>query len=276
MCKYRSTVFLILSLFILCAMLLACDTDFQTPPLSNTVTGTYKPETTEMIPPAESETLPPQMTDTEPTTTEPLITEDTVTETEESTAGVDPIYSYSLDIERNDLMIFDGAGYDYGYVNAIRPGNYTIIEEKVDTEGNIWGKLKSGAGWINVSLALETNARLLPVSVGIFNPILLGEGEHHTFVKDDTAPAIALLFRASETLTNVRFSSLDFDTDTYRVVKEHYTLPTLTEDKPLMIKTEFYGDLTTYGLTFIDTNGNERHYAIYISGRNGAIMMSEY
>jgi uncharacterized protein YgiM (DUF1202 family) len=48
---------------------------------------------------------------------------------------------------KTDLNIRSGAGTDYPVVGVIKDnGTYTII----DTSGN-WGKLKSGAGWINIS-----------------------------------------------------------------------------------------------------------------------------
>lgn len=48
---------------------------------------------------------------------------------------------------KTDLNIRSGAGTDYPVVGIIKDnGTYTIT----DTSGN-WGKLKSGAGWINIS-----------------------------------------------------------------------------------------------------------------------------
>ena len=48
---------------------------------------------------------------------------------------------------KTDLNIRSGAGTDYPVVGCIKDnGTYTIV----DTSGN-WGKLKSGAGWINIS-----------------------------------------------------------------------------------------------------------------------------
>ena len=45
------------------------------------------------------------------------------------------------------LNIRKGPGTEYDIVGAIKDhGKYTIVE----TKGN-WGKLKSGAGWINCS-----------------------------------------------------------------------------------------------------------------------------
>jgi hypothetical protein len=49
------------------------------------------------------------------------------------------------------VQIFSEPSYDGKFVQAIGlDGVYTIVEESVDTDGSYWGKLKSGAGWINL------------------------------------------------------------------------------------------------------------------------------
>ena len=48
-------------------------------------------------------------------------------------------------VKINDLNIRKGPGTNYDRIKYINPGIYTIVE----VQGN-WGKLKSGAGWINL------------------------------------------------------------------------------------------------------------------------------
>ena len=47
----------------------------------------------------------------------------------------------------SDLRIRAGAGLSYVSKGYIKPGKYTIVEER-DADGLTWGRLKSGAGWI--------------------------------------------------------------------------------------------------------------------------------
>lgn len=55
--------------------------------------------------------------------------------------------SFKVKINVPALNIRSGAGTDHKIVGVIRDkGTYTIVEEK-----SCWGKLKSGAGWINLS-----------------------------------------------------------------------------------------------------------------------------
>ena len=51
-----------------------------------------------------------------------------------------------------DLNIRAGAGVEYQKVGCITDeGTYTVVETKKAKDGGTWGKLKSGAGWVNIS-----------------------------------------------------------------------------------------------------------------------------
>lgn len=56
-----------------------------------------------------------------------------------------PFATYTVRVSITDLNIRKGPGTKYGRVQYIKPGVYTIVEEK-----NGWGRLKSGAGWISL------------------------------------------------------------------------------------------------------------------------------
>lgn len=50
--------------------------------------------------------------------------------------------------------IYSGPGSSNSITGSITDkGSYTIVEEATDASGNKWGKLKSGAGWINLTQA---------------------------------------------------------------------------------------------------------------------------
>ena len=54
-----------------------------------------------------------------------------------------------------------------------------------------------------------------------------------------------------------------------------YTLPALDVQTALVIGVVFYGDLTTYGISFTDAGGAVHQYMLYISGRNGSLVMQK-
>ena len=65
---------------------------------------------------------------------------------------------YIVRITANDgVNIRKGAGTNYPVCGSIAKGGaYTIVAEKTGTGAMLWGKLKSGAGWI----ALDYTAKL--------------------------------------------------------------------------------------------------------------------
>ena len=60
-------------------------------------------------------------------------------------------FPYTVMITTNALNIRKGPGTNYAKADCIRDhGIYTIVEESTGTGANLWGKLKSGAGWIAI------------------------------------------------------------------------------------------------------------------------------
>ena len=70
--------------------------------------------------------------------------------------------------------VYYGPGYAYNYVTYIKTGGtYTIVEEAYDEAGNLWGKLKSGVGWVNLSdIRDEEETAPTPVSPSAEVPYL--------------------------------------------------------------------------------------------------------
>ena len=58
---------------------------------------------------------------------------------------------YRVKVTASPLIIRKGAGTNTAKVGSITDkGVYTIVEEKCGTGASLWGKLKSGAGWISL------------------------------------------------------------------------------------------------------------------------------
>ncbi len=208
-------------------------------------------------------------------TTDPLVTNAPVngTDTEETTAQDDPA---ARKITRPDIMIYTGPGYDYADTGTLlEPGIYTLTEETVDDEGFTWGRLKSGAGWIDLTKA-AAEAPHIPLTLALTDAETAHGTDCHLYAADETDYTRWLYLEAYETLTDVRLSFMDFTEDGFRPGEARYTLDTWTADKPLILGVVFYGDFTTFGLTFTDAAGTQRTYRIFESGRNGSVMMQEY
>ena len=58
---------------------------------------------------------------------------------------------YKVRITATDLRVRKGPGTDTAIVqNAIKPGVYTIVSEATGKGATLWGKLKSGLGWVSL------------------------------------------------------------------------------------------------------------------------------
>ena len=61
--------------------------------------------------------------------------------------------NYLVRITATDLNIRRGPGTSYGSKGFIDPNVYTIVEEVNGSDGYLWGRLKSGVGWIALKYA---------------------------------------------------------------------------------------------------------------------------
>ena len=62
--------------------------------------------------------------------------------------------SFRIIVRSNELNVRKDAGVEYPITTKIHKGEvYTIVDTKKSKDGGIWGKLKSGAGWINIGSA---------------------------------------------------------------------------------------------------------------------------
>ena len=213
---------------------------------------------------APVETTAPAET-TLPPVTEPVIETTAPVETTAPAAR-----EYTLRIEDPETMLYAGPAFLSGAVAMVEEaGTYTIVEESLDRDGNTWGRLKSGAGWICL-----TEPALAPIyadyAAESFNA-------YHAYWSDETDYITAIGFTPAEKLTNVRFGLLDwFETESWQMAEELYTMDEIDPDHAFLAQVVFWGDMTTYGISFTDADGAERHFAVSISGKDGSLICQEY
>ena len=199
--------------------------------------------------------------------TEAITEASTQAEPETSAAKSDEAETITL---KGYIPVYDGPSYDDVYKQTIgKDGVYTIIEE-IDDEGNKWGRLKSGIGWVDLSLQEEYSNSPIVIS-HIYEDI----GEYEEYIADDSEFTEKIAFVANEKLTDVRFLSLTHDGINLVGDKILYEINELTPDKAFVPSVVFYGDMTTYGVSFRDEDGLNHLYSIYTSGRNGSLVWEE-
>lgn len=100
----------------------------------------------------------------------------------------------------------------------------------------------------------------------------------HEFVLDRNESSVRLLFTANKTVKDFKFLNLEvLDTSQdgkmkYKI-KEVYELEKLTPQKPFLATVVYYGDLTTYGISYHDDSGDKVVYAVSVSGEDGEISL---
>lgn len=203
-------------------------------------------------------------------TTLPPVTEPVIETTAPVETTAPAAREYTLRIEDPETMIYAGPAFLSGAVAMVEEaGTYTIVEEAQDRDGNTWGRLKSGAGWICL-----TEPALAPIyadyAAESFNA-------YHAYWSDETDYITAIGFTPAEKLTNVRFGLLDwFETESWQMAEELYTVDEIDPDHAFLAQVVFWGDMTTYGISFTDADGAERHFAVSISGKDGSLVCQEY
>ncbi len=173
------------------------------------------------------------------------------------------------------VPIFDAPREEGGAIIDIvgLDGVYTIVQEKTDAFGDFWGRLKSGAGWVNLSHAEESGN---PPITAYFAEVIDEIPDHWCdFVVDNSEYMTRVAIRVNEYITDFSFHMLTYG-DGFETLEEYCSLDWLGEDTYFTAGIVFYGDMTTYGISFADSNGVERRFALSLSGYDGSIELYEY
>lgn len=184
---------------------------------------------------------------------------------------------YLQRIVRPDQSIYAGPGYDYGFVGVVeKTATYTIVEEKKDDEGNLWGRLKSGIGWVDLNDVRKRNEAREVVSGNYADNTLLKQDNVHQCVVDDSEFRELLAFRFYEDVTNVCFRWLDWDGETRAEGSMIFHIPEVKAGEAFVAGVVFYGDMTMFSLSCVDGDGVTHYYSVSVSGRNGSLVFTEY
>ena len=224
---------------------------------------------------APAETTSPVETTLPVETTAPGVDEDMSYREEDLPIPEDPAETTAtppiiVRIDDPETMIYAAPGFT-NEVQALveEAGAYTIVEEQRDRDGNLWGRLKSGLGWVCL-----TNPALAPIYADYAEESF---NAYHAYWCDETDYITSIGFTPGEKLTDVRFGLLDwFETESWQMAEVLYTMDELDPDHAFLAQVVFWGDMTTYGISFTDADGAARHYAVSISGRDGSLVCAEY
>ncbi len=96
----------------------------------------------------------------------------------------------------------------------------------------------------------------------------------------DSDSQVHVLFSTSETVTDFKLLSLTLEDsengDFTFAAQEVYSLKELTPNQPLAAGLEFIGDIPNNGISYVDTDGVTRRYAVDMSGRDSSLFLWEF
>lgn len=220
------------------------------PPVETTVplqTAAHTAPNTESTPP---ETLPPETILPPETTVPPTAT------------------SYTIQVADPEKLIYERPGFRFRCTASFgEAGIYTIVEEATDWDGNLWGRLKSGIGWVCL-----TEPAIVPV-IADYTPEHFAPNHHFHCGETDYVTDIGVI--PMEPISNVKFSQINV-IDDYQVEQVLLELDTLAAQETVLLSVVYWGDMTTYGISFTDADGHDRYYSLSVSGKDGSLICSEY
>jgi len=136
----------------------------------------------------------------------------------------------------------------------------------------------AGAGRADVSLAAPASAAddIIAVWEKEAKP-----GPHDVFVANTAEPQTGVLFAAKRPVKDFRVLALEFkeissDGKPVFQIKELYTKDFLMPERPLLVKTTFFGSIPNNGISFTDTNGKTRYFSVSQSGMDGSVELGEF
>lgn len=182
-------------------------------------------------------------------------------------------YTVTLDAA---MALYDEPSYDGCYRQIVgEDGVYTIVEEAEDGEGNRWGKLRSGAGWVDLTAA-EFFFQAPPVLTVCYaeEPLLAGQVIEH--IVDDSEYMERIALRSRQRLTDVRLHAVELREEGLALGAELDQLEALEAGTALVLGVTFPGDMSMYAIVCRDSGGTEHCFTVSVSGRNGALVLSPF
>ena len=165
----------------------------------------------------------------------------------------------------SEVCIFSKPDSQSEFVRLIvEEGVYTITEEYCDDSGFVWGNLKSGLGWVNLSDPFCGGADAPKVIAAYSSEQILSGDYHLAGVHMEDAYAVKVTILAHETVYHVRIS--DYNMMDEIPGETLYSLDQLDPGKPIVAHLTVPGDFSSYLVTYTDgTDGLEYSFLLWMS-----------
>ena len=175
--------------------------------------------------------------------------------------------SYVIRVSSDEREVHKQPNWVSEFVQYLPVGNYTIVEEAFDGE-ILWGKLKSGIGWVCLDEILGYRVGAAPVVITECD----GSGNYQRYDvhQGSYTRGITVYFR--EEVKSLSLCYAPGGTVESEVLQ---LKGPLKPGSPIAFYVEFPGDLSEYQLWVEDIYGVWHTYHIYISGYDGSVRSYE-
>ena len=105
--------------------------------------------------------------------------------------------------------------------------------------------------------------------------------DYDEYIIDDSDYGMSIMFTANNPVSDFKIVSLQYedvkeDGTPIFLTEDVYTYGELIPEKFLLVKLSFPGDMPNYGISYKDSSGTEKHYALQQSGKDGSLVMFEF
>ncbi len=188
---------------------------------------------------------------------------------------------FLVDVKNPDLPIYTGPGYGYDMKHAMgTAGTYTIVAEAQDSYGTIWGLLKSGSGWIDLTgidrQELPQNDPAPEGALLTVDPVpdsMVNAGYEVLYCEELSEYGRYLLIFPEVELKSILIVREDAYTGGDGPIKGQKL--NIRAKSPFLIYVEF-PDVCGYWLYVTDTEGVMHRYYLQESGEDGSILLREF
>ena len=105
--------------------------------------------------------------------------------------------------------------------------------------------------------------------------------DYDEYIIDDSDYSMSIMLTANNPVSDFKIVALQYEdvnengTPVF-LTEDVYTYGELTPEKSLLVKLSFPGDMPNYGVSYKDSSGTEKHYALQQSGKDGSLVMFEF
>ena len=105
--------------------------------------------------------------------------------------------------------------------------------------------------------------------------------DYDEYIIDDSDYSMSIMFTANNPVNDFKIVSLQYedvkeDGTPVFLTEDVYTYGEFTTEQSLLVNLSFPGDMPNYGISYTDSSGTEKHYALQQSGKDGSLVMFEF